>query len=168
MPKPYGVFFLPFLSLLSCALLVAAPKLAPRGFSMTSFHQLYPTIVAAITGFSLYTTVVALLASNGILDRSRVTAGAGVLGYCLGYKDVVATLLLSKKGVKIGLAHGATLSDPTSLLKGAGKVHRHIELRTPEQLQRPEVKHLLQACLTEWRRRMEAKQSKPRNGTSIP
>jgi uncharacterized membrane protein len=40
----------------------------------------YPTLVAAITGFSLYMTVVALLASNdGILDRSRVTAGAGVL-----------------------------------------------------------------------------------------
>ncbi|HMH28824.1 MAG TPA: hypothetical protein VK580_09575 [Steroidobacteraceae bacterium] len=46
---------------------------------MASFHRLYPTIVAAITGFSLYMTVVALLASNGILDRSRVTAGAGVL-----------------------------------------------------------------------------------------
>jgi uncharacterized membrane protein len=46
---------------------------------MASFHRLYPTIVAAITSFSLYMTVVALLASNGILDRSRVTAGAGVL-----------------------------------------------------------------------------------------
>jgi uncharacterized membrane protein len=80
MPKPFGAFFLPFLSLLSCALLVAAPNLAPRGFSMASFHRVYPTIVAAITGFSLYMTVVALLASSdGILDRSRVTAGAGVL-----------------------------------------------------------------------------------------
>jgi uncharacterized membrane protein len=80
MPKPFGAFFLPFLSLLSCALLVAAPNLAPRGFSMASFQRVYPTIVAAITGFSLYMTVVALLASNdGILDRSRVTAGAGVL-----------------------------------------------------------------------------------------
>jgi hypothetical protein len=75
---------------------------------------------------------------------------------------------LSKKSVKIGLGHGATLSDPSSLMKGAGKVHRHIELRTPEQLQRPEVKHLLEACLREWRRRMEAEQkSKSRNGTSV-
>jgi uncharacterized membrane protein len=80
MPKPFGVFFLPFLSLLSCALLIAAPHLAPRGFSVASFQRVYPTLVAAITGFSLYMTVVALLASNdGILDRSRVTAGAGVL-----------------------------------------------------------------------------------------
>jgi uncharacterized membrane protein len=80
MPKPLGAFFLPFLSLLSCALLIAAPTLAPRGFSMASFQRVYPTIVAAITGFSLYMTFVALLASNeGILDRSRVTAGAGVL-----------------------------------------------------------------------------------------
>jgi uncharacterized membrane protein len=80
MPKPWGAFFLPILSLLSCTLLIAAPNLAPRGFSMAPFHRVYPTIVAAITGFSLYMTVVALLASNnGILDRSRVTAGAGVL-----------------------------------------------------------------------------------------
>jgi immunity protein, SdpI family len=80
MPKPIGAFFLPCLSLLSCALLIAAPNLAPRGFSMAPFHRVYPTIVAAITGFSLYMTVVALLASNaGMLDRSRVAAGAGVL-----------------------------------------------------------------------------------------
>lgn len=80
MPKPFGAFFLPFLGLLSSSLLIAAPKLAPRGFSIASFDRVYPTIVAAISGFSLYMTVVALLASNdGILDRSRVTAGAGVL-----------------------------------------------------------------------------------------
>jgi uncharacterized membrane protein len=80
MPKPFGAFFLPFLILLSCVLLIAAPHLAPRGFSMASFQRVYPTPVAAITGFSLYMTVVALSASNdGILDRSRVTAGAGVL-----------------------------------------------------------------------------------------
>jgi uncharacterized membrane protein len=80
MPKRFGAFFLPFLGLLSCSLLIAAPKLAPRGFSIASFDRVYPTIVAAISGFSLYMTVVALLASNdGILDRSRVTAGAGVL-----------------------------------------------------------------------------------------
>ena len=80
MPKPSGAFLLPFLSLLSCALLIAAPHLAPRGFSVVSFQRVYPTLVAAITGFSLYMTVVALLASNdGILDRSPVTAGAGVL-----------------------------------------------------------------------------------------
>jgi uncharacterized membrane protein len=80
MPKPFGAFFLPVLSLLSCALLVAAPHLAPRGFAVASFQRVYPTLVAAITGFSLYMTVVALLASNdGILDRSHVTAGAGVL-----------------------------------------------------------------------------------------
>jgi uncharacterized membrane protein len=80
MPKPFGAFFLPFLSLLSCALLIAAPHLAPRGFSAASFQRVYPTLVAAIMGFSLYMTVVALLASNdAMLDRSRVTAGAGVL-----------------------------------------------------------------------------------------
>jgi uncharacterized membrane protein len=85
MPKPFGVFFIPFLSLLSCSLLIAAPSLAPRGFAIAPFHRVYPTFVAAITGFLLYMTVIALLASTGgILDRSRVFAGAGVLLAVIG------------------------------------------------------------------------------------
>jgi uncharacterized membrane protein len=97
-PKPFGAFFLPFLSLLSCALLIAAPHLAPRGFSIASFHRVYPTLVAAITGFSLYMTVVALLASNdGLLDRSRVTAGAGVLLAVVG--NYLGKVTLSFMGI---------------------------------------------------------------------
>jgi hypothetical protein len=87
-------------------------------------------------------------------------------GYGPGYKDVVATLLLSKKSVKIGLAGGASLSDPSSLLKGAGKVHRYIEPRKLEQLHQPEVKRLIDVCLSEWHRRMETKHGKSRNYSS--
>ena len=134
----------------------------------TAIRDLLEVLPAPVQALALSARLLLLTSIPGSTEIPDTKAKVVGYGYGLGYKDVVATLLLSKKGVKIGLARGAGLSDPTSLLKGAGKVHRHIELRTPEQLQRPEVKHLLQACLTEWRRRMEAKQSKPRNGTSIP
>src|SRR4051812_39303914 len=53
---------------------------------------------------------------------------AHLVGYSYGpgYKGTVATLILSKKGVKIGIPYGATLPDPKHLLAGEGKVHRHV------------------------------------------
>lgn len=39
---------------------------------------------------------------------------------------MVATLILSRGGVKLGLARGSELPDPKHLLAGSGKVHRHI------------------------------------------
>jgi hypothetical protein len=49
---------------------------------------------------------------------------ARVLGYCYGpgYTGTVATLILSKTGVKIGVPYGAQLPDPAGLLAGEGKV----------------------------------------------
>jgi hypothetical protein len=53
------------------------------------------------------------------------------------------------------------LPDPTLLLHGAGKVHRHIDIRAREQLRPAEVKQLVQAALSAWRRRSkEAKRTK--------
>jgi hypothetical protein len=68
---------------------------------------------------------------------------------------MVATLILSTGGVKIGLVRGASLLDPSALLKGAGKVHRYIEISTRDQLLRDEVRHLIEAALSSWRQRTE-------------
>jgi hypothetical protein len=83
-------------------------------------------------------------------------------GYGPGYKDMVATLILSKGGVKIGRVQGASLPDPAALLKGAGKVHRYIEVPTRDQLLRNEVRQLIEAALGSWRRRSQyAKKKRP-------
>jgi hypothetical protein len=69
-------------------------------------------------------------------DAVEIPAKAKVIGYGYGpgYKHMVATLILSKGGVKIGLVQGASLPDPAALLKGAGKVHRYIDISTRDQL----------------------------------
>ncbi len=54
--------------------------------------------------------------------------------YCRGYKGTVATLILSKTGVKIGVPYGASLPDAMHLLAGAGKVHRHVAITEAAQL----------------------------------
>jgi len=77
-------------------------------------------------------------------------------GYGPGYKGLVAALILSKTGVKIGLGHGATLPDPTGLLAGAGKVHRHVAIGSAADLTRPGLRPLLDAALADWKQRQTA------------
>jgi Domain of unknown function (DU1801) len=141
--------------------------MTPNSTLPNAIRELFDVLPVPVQTLALSVRQLLLTSIPGANEIPDAKAKLVGYGYGLGYKDVVATLLLSKKSVKIGLAQGANLSDPSSLLKGAGKVHRYIELRNPEQLHRPEVKQLLEACLTEWRRRMEAKQDKSRKGSSI-
>lgn len=80
---------------------------------------------------------------------------ARLLGYSYGpgYKGTVATLILSKSAVKIGIPFGATLADPKHLLSGAGKVHRHVPIARPAELKAPALRTLLKDAFTAWRAR---------------
>jgi len=81
--------------------------------------------------------------------------GARVIGYGYGpgYRDMVAALILSRGGVKLGLVRGSELSDPKHLLAGSGKVHRHIAFTDLDQVGRPGVKVLLKAAYAAWKER---------------
>jgi len=83
---------------------------------------------------------------------------ARLIGYGYGpkYRDTVAVIILSKKGVKLGLPWGSELADPDDLLTGEGKVHRHIAFTEESQVGRPAVKALLRAALAAWKARTPA------------
>jgi hypothetical protein len=67
-------------------------------------------------------------------------------GYGTGYKGAVCTLLLSKSGLKIGVAYGASLADPQHLLTGSGKVHRFVQVSETGDLEKPGLAKLLKAA----------------------
>ena len=54
--------------------------------------------------------------------------------------DGVFHIAVYAKGVNLGFNHGATLADPDGILEGNGKQIRHIKIRTPSDLARPEVR----------------------------
>ena len=93
---------------------------------------------------------------------------ARLLGYSYGpgYKGTVATLILSKTGVKIGVPYGASLKDPKHLLAGEGKVHRHVAVAEPADLNAPALKALLKEALNAWKQRGGA-ESRPAAGTRV-
>jgi len=85
-------------------------------------------------------------------DESVDPAGPYIgYGYGTGYKSLVCVISLSKTGVKLALTRGASLPDPDHLLEGAGKVHRHILIKTPADVVRAGVRKLVRAALAAWK-----------------
>jgi hypothetical protein len=94
--------------------------------------------------------------------EERVDESAKLIGFSYGpgYKGVVCTLILSKTGVKLGIFRGAELPDPKKLMRGEGKVHRHVQLRTPADVDMPGLKPLLKVALNAWKARAAEAQAK--------
>ena len=88
-----------------------------------------------------------------VVEMPDVKARVIGYGYGTGYKDMVASIILSKASVKLGLSKGASLPDPSGLLEGTGKVHRYIALSELSHVSRPEVTSLLRVSLAAWRER---------------
>lgn len=86
---------------------------------------------------------------RSVFPDALVTADADSIGLGTGpgYKYLVFTILPASKHITIGFAHGVTLPDPAGLLEGAGKVHRHVKIRTEEDLRRPELAELCATAL---------------------
>lgn len=68
-----------------------------------------------------------------------------------GYKGLVFTVSPSQRHVTLGFFGGAALDDPGGLLEGSGKVHRHVKLHRPDDVQRAELRDLIVAALARTR-----------------
>lgn len=85
-----------------------------------------------------------------VFPHAVITADADSIGFGTGpgYKHLVFTVLPYRKHVTIGFARGTELPDPSGLLAGSGKVHRHVKIHSEEELRRPELADLFTAALT--------------------
>ena len=54
--------------------------------------------------------------------------------------DGIFHIAVYTKGVNLGFNQGATLADPSGILEGTGKQIRHIKIRSPSDLERPELR----------------------------
>jgi hypothetical protein len=108
----------------------------------------YPAAVRELADAAREALATALPGATESVDKP-----AKLLSYSYGrgYKGLVCTMLMSKTGVKLGIFRGAELPDPAHLLQGSGKVHRHVQLRNAADLERPELKRLLDAALAAFR-----------------
>ena len=89
----------------------------------------------------------------GIMELPDNTANLIGYGYGTVYQDTICTILLSKKGVKMGFYKGSELPDPEKLLTGTGKVHKYVEIKTEEDILSPALKVLLNEALKAYQKR---------------
>lgn len=64
-----------------------------------------------------------------------------------GYKGILFTVTPQRTHVTLGVARGADLPDPSRLMEGTGKVHRHVKVRKPADLDRSELRQLMAAAI---------------------
>lgn len=89
----------------------------------------------------------------GVTEEADAAANVVGYGFGPGYKHLICTLILSKKGVKLGFYKGAGLPDPHGLLAGSGKVHRYVELASPEAAEDVRLEALIHAAAVAYRAR---------------
>lgn len=94
-------------------------------------------------------------------ESADATAPLLAYSYAPGYRGMVATIILSKTGVKLGIVEGASLPDPRRLLAGSGKVHRYVPLGTAADLKRPGISALLKGASRLCRARLAASTTSP-------
>jgi hypothetical protein len=84
-----------------------------------------------------------------ILDRSD-----RLVAYATGprpIKDLWAGIAPHTSHVNLQLANGALIADPAGLVEGTGKRVRHVKLRSVGDVERPELRSLLDASLARHR-----------------
>jgi hypothetical protein len=115
-----------------------------RSNDVDAFLANYPEAVQATASAARELVRAVLPNVEESLDRSAKVIG---YGYGPGYKGLVCTLIMSQKGVKLGVYRGSELEDPKGLMTGAGKVHRHVPLISPNDVRQAGLKQLLKRAL---------------------
>jgi hypothetical protein len=76
-------------------------------------------------------------------------APANLIGYGFDrtYKGLVCGITLHRAHANLMFAQGTQLPDPAGLLVGTGKLARHVRVQQPGDVDRPEVRALLEAAV---------------------
>jgi hypothetical protein len=111
----------------------------------------YDTSVSAL-GFQLRDYLLKEL--KGIIEYPDMPAHLIGYGYGPGYKEMICTIIPSKKGIKLGFYKGSELPDPETLLTGSGKVHRHVVINSDQDLKKLALKKLLSEAVKAYQKRM--------------
>ena len=85
-----------------------------------------------------------------LLPGAVESCDGGQLGFgtAPGYKGLVFVLDPRPGRINLGVVDGVTLPDPDKLLTGTGTRHRHVKVRSEDELHAPALRSLLEAAAT--------------------
>jgi hypothetical protein len=84
----------------------------------------------------------------------QVDPGSKIIAYGFGLKmaDIVCAIAPHTAHVNLMFSRGTELPDPEGLLEGTGKRARHVKLKSPEDLELPGLRALLDAAVAAMKR----------------
>jgi hypothetical protein len=91
--------------------------------------------------------------------QEQLDITARIIGYGYGpkYSNTICVMILSKSGLKLGFYKGSLLPDPSKLLTGLGKVHKHVVIKSGKDIKSSGLKKLLSEALKEYKIRNKKK-----------
>ena len=110
--------------------------------------DLLASFAPEVRNLALATRTFVLKTIPGITEQVDVKARIIGYGYGSRYADTVCVIMPVKAGVNLGIAYAMQLADPDELLEGAGKLHRHVKLKSNSDLERAALKALLKVANT--------------------
>ena len=118
----------------------------------TSFHQLLELTEKDLQPIAIRLRAIVLEVDPDACEVVRLGERAATFG--VGPKKMsegYAFILPHKNWVNLGFYQGAALAQKSSLLEGSGKSMRHIKIRSLDDAEQPELKHLLTLAIEERR-----------------
>src|SRR2546425_1159958 len=87
--------------------------------------------------------------------QEQVDKPAKIIGYGFGpkYADLICVITPTKAGVNVGFNRGTELPDPAKILEGTGKLHRHVKLKGPADVESPALRAMLDVALDAYKAR---------------
>lgn len=119
-----------------------------------------PTLLSYLAPYDPHVSSLSLALREIVLDEAPGAIESLVNGYAvaIGFsftgkplKDGFCHIATYATHVNLGFNRGALLPDPNRVLAGAGKLIRHITIRTPDDLNLPYLRRYLQAAIEQVR-----------------
>ncbi|MBZ0289582.1 MAG: DUF1801 domain-containing protein [Anaerolineae bacterium] len=114
---------------------------------MTTFDDFLSTYTPPVQELALKTRELVLSLFPDALEQVDVPGKLLGYGTAATYAGTVCVIMPLKDSVNLGFARGASLPDPAYKLQGTGKNARHIKFRSPDEIDDPAVRALLQAAI---------------------
>jgi hypothetical protein len=124
------------------------------------FQSMSSNLDQLLSSYSPETQELAMQARSLILKtipklQEQVDLPGKLVGYGFSskYADTICVIMPAKAWVTLGIGRASELPDPSNLLEGKGKVHRHVKLRTAADVNAPALRQLLRAAFSAYKKR---------------
>ena len=121
----------------------------------TRIRKPHPTLLQFLEPYDFQLSKLALAMRDLVLEEAPAAGEIVYNGYCVSVgftfsgrlKESFCYVAAFRDHVNLGFNRGAALHDPEKILRGTGKIMRHLGVRTTEDLNDPRLRHFIRLAI---------------------